>query len=1648
MSHLEVGDLQVQLVRRLQEHKGVEVWEGEARNRPVLVKKVAHSCSSSVLILLRHEARVLAELRSPLFAQLLAFEQSDDATVIVSALLEGVPVSDKTLTLTDALQVGVGCLEALEELHGRDILHGDLKPEHLLWNGHKVALCDFGLARRLRAEEAEGPAGATVAYAAPETLGLLNHPVGPPSDLYSVGAVLRQLLGPDQAPADPLRDKLTPPTLILGLPLQVTQFLAHLSHPDPEKRYQSAHAARLDLQKIVQSVQQGSAETPLPLGTADLRASLVEPTLVGRQDELQTLEQRLQESSDTVWLAAPSGRGKTHLLSVLADQQRLQGRTVLWVRAVAPRAGARLPLWQELGHQLGRWLGSDEAARTRLVEGLNEVEQRRLRQAFPSWGFLPSAANVARTPQETILETLAKALEGLGSSVILLYDDVQWADPFTLRLLSRTVSGPGTVAAYRTEEVGADLARVVRGKPVMKLPTLGDEASHSLLTTMGGPLPEEVWKPLLQKAEGEPLLLQSLLRGAVETEALRRDGAGWAWTNSAPLQVDRRASHLISDRLQAVPPATRNLLATGAVLGKQFSLSLACQLSDEPPDSLEHALSRHLVWRGERAATFTHDKIREALLEGQSAEEQASIHARAAAILEAEGGASAQDLALHWSAAGQEEKALAHAVDGARESLARFDYPTAQALWRIADGALGPEHPVELRRDVYAGQARTALLAGDNGLAASLFPRALELEWRAMPRAELLADYLAVRSKNCEFSEIRDLSSEGLGLLGVKVPSGKTLAAAAGARELAMLIRQLGKPRPATSSPEDKIIGKLLVALAEASVRTVDPPRLLWSGTLACRKLYALDSPAEGAIAFGFASMFLGGLGMLGQREKLNALGRQQAEIYPQVGGQVMGMSGVTPLQDGDLPLALSRFTDAIPLCIAYGDRWNEQVCGLHRAYTLMTMGRFEEARPELRRLVFTEQTTDPSIPLVCAAFLCETGMYDDLEAWAETHLGSFQTSIFQVVAFQLQGFFAARRRDWPEAIEQMEKAARISTAITSFYSGSSGAWLATFCRLAATDLPPEATSQLRGLTEKARLGLARGKKVTKHWPNLHSHLIREEAIQAALIGDWKSARRLFSKSLNLSDSLGQAFQSAWTLYERGRFAEAAGWKDWLGDTAIGLAAARRLGGAIPGVARDEAPSRGSLARLERFQGVLESGRRLVALEGDVLETLRVEAETLLRSDRVSVTAPGEPLPEGWSETLHARCLREGCAVTEGVVEDPSRSLLLQDARSLLMAPVKVDDDVVAVLACWQKTVGGFFGEEETRLADYLCTLAGAGLENARLLGERARTFSALAASEERFRGFFAHSGVGTALLDERGVVVEENPYLITLLSGSSLEKTPWQMAHAGDRDALRLGFAGLAETGRTRHDVELRLHRAGGEVVWTQSCLVKLPVREEEETRYLLTVADITHRRIEEMLNFLEGERRGLSAEIHDELAQGLTALKLTLAQAQGTQPELLQAQDLAQLLVEKASSLIGSLRNPIAEGVDLVSALKGLVSHFSIETEIDIEVAWPQEPLPTSDLVALVLYRVVQEGLANIRQHSGATQVTMSLEQHEDRLELCLQDNGKGFDPNAWLNRRHPESHFGLLAMRDRVEMIGGQLHLESPVGNGTTLTACLKR
>jgi signal transduction histidine kinase len=197
--------------------------------------------------------------------------------------------------------------------------------------------------------------------------------------------------------------------------------------------------------------------------------------------------------------------------------------------------------------------------------------------------------------------------------------------------------------------------------------------------------------------------------------------------------------------------------------------------------------------------------------------------------------------------------------------------------------------------------------------------------------------------------------------------------------------------------------------------------------------------------------------------------------------------------------------------------------------------------------------------------------------------------------------------------------------------------------------------------------------------------------------------------------------------------------------------------------------------------------------------------------------------------------------------------------------------------------------------------------------------------------------------------------------------------------------------------------------------------------------------------------ERNRLAREIHDTLAHYLTVVNLQLeaaeklapAQPQRSLEQMRRARRLTLECLQEARSSVAALRTSNLEEQTLPRALQHLANEFSEGTGIEVRV---ESTVPDDTRVsperALALYRVAQEGLTNVHKHAKATAAQLLLTIRNGSFELAVEDNGVGPPTNGALN---PQG-FGLTGLRERVELLGGQLSFGPNPPGGSRLAVIL--
>lgn len=208
-------------------------------------------------------------------------------------------------------------------------------------------------------------------------------------------------------------------------------------------------------------------------------------------------------------------------------------------------------------------------------------------------------------------------------------------------------------------------------------------------------------------------------------------------------------------------------------------------------------------------------------------------------------------------------------------------------------------------------------------------------------------------------------------------------------------------------------------------------------------------------------------------------------------------------------------------------------------------------------------------------------------------------------------------------------------------------------------------------------------------------------------------------------------------------------------------------------------------------------------------------------------------------------------------------------------------------------------------------------------------------------------------------------------------------------------------------------------------------------------------------VLRAQEAERKRISRELHDQVAQSLIGVNLDLTNlartAEGRPGALrrgiVQAQRLMEASVNSLQRFAQELRPPMLDDLGLVPALESCLREFRQRTGIRVSLASFRGVEQMSNAGQTVLYRVAQAALANVAQHARAGEVKVHILRRPKTVLLEVEDDGAGFDPDRRARDGRRE-HLGLLGMKERVEMAGGTFALESSPGHGTIIRAHIPR
>jgi signal transduction histidine kinase len=202
--------------------------------------------------------------------------------------------------------------------------------------------------------------------------------------------------------------------------------------------------------------------------------------------------------------------------------------------------------------------------------------------------------------------------------------------------------------------------------------------------------------------------------------------------------------------------------------------------------------------------------------------------------------------------------------------------------------------------------------------------------------------------------------------------------------------------------------------------------------------------------------------------------------------------------------------------------------------------------------------------------------------------------------------------------------------------------------------------------------------------------------------------------------------------------------------------------------------------------------------------------------------------------------------------------------------------------------------------------------------------------------------------------------------------------------------------------------------------------------------------------LEIQENERRHIARELHDEIGQSLTAVKinletiLRLPNTTTVEPHVMESIAIVERVLQQVRAISLDLRPSMLDDLGLESALRWYVGRQAERAGLTIEFTADLLNIQLPPEVGTACFRVVQEALTNIVRHACARHVRVDLRQRGAILRLNISDNGIGFDPHEAQARAAHGASLGLVGMQERVLLAGGELSIEAAHGRGTTIRA----
>jgi serine/threonine protein kinase/tetratricopeptide (TPR) repeat protein len=591
------------------------------------------------------EAQSASSLNHPNIVTIHAIEEVDGRDFIVMEYVEGLTLKelverDGALPLTSLLEIGIQAADALEAAHELNLIHRDIKPAniHVTTRG-QAKLLDFGLAKTVRTIADgvdydaptlynltdEGTVLGTVSYMSPEqTRGEI---LDARSDIFSLGCALYEaatrslpFTGPSLLSimhAIATEEPIAPGRIRPELPREFDLIIERALAKDKERRYASAAELAQALRSVRASLTGQWLGSPVVYDRDLIQQAL--PSFVGREPELTKLEgllrQAIEANGRVVFITGEPGIGKTSLSDEFLRRARSSypGLLVSRGRCVEQygTGEAYLPFLDALGAMLGG-LGRERLATI-------------MRTYAPTWcsqlpAVFASTGALEKLQQETIGATKERMMREMGdalgmfantSPIVLLLEDLHWADPSSVDLLRHLCQRIGSqrlliAGTFRPEDIERSNHPLKGYRAEMRTHNLCEEialdslsrehiANYLNATFAPNDFPPELASLIHDKTEGHPLFATNLLHYLQERGDIARKNEHWSLTrplSEMELEAPESVRSMIGRKIDALAEEERRALQYASIEGAEFLSTILAGLLGVDEVDLEERMAK------------------------------------------------------------------------------------------------------------------------------------------------------------------------------------------------------------------------------------------------------------------------------------------------------------------------------------------------------------------------------------------------------------------------------------------------------------------------------------------------------------------------------------------------------------------------------------------------------------------------------------------------------------------------------------------------------------------------------------------------------------------------------------------------------------------------------------------------------------------------------------------------------------------------------------------------------------------------------------------------------------------------------------------------------------------------------------------------